>query len=211
MAITYPLPSPLQFGIASLEWAGPTATSVGRSPWSFAEVVQVFDGEMWRGRLEIASQDAAEGRRLAAWIAALRGRRGTFLCGLPDSPAPRGSAAQTPGAPVVDGAGQTGARLDVRGLPESAEGWLLAGDYFQLGGGAQARLFMALADVDADGDGEATIDVFPRVRAAPTDGAALILEAPEGVFRAASPATPWLIVPGPRYDGVMLDIEEVVP
>lgn len=206
MAISFPLASPLQFGWSRLQWGGMTNTSRGRNPWTLQDIVQVFEGEEWFGRVDVLPQDAADGRRLAAWVTSLRGTRGTFLLGDPAAVSPLGSAKDTPGVPVVDGAGQEGATLAVRGLPLSAAGYLLAGDYIQLGTGATARLHKVLLDVDSDGSGDASIEIFPALHSSPGDGAAIVVDGAQGVFALTRPATPWNVGSGLIYDGVTLDV-----
>lgn len=210
MAISFPLASPAQFGYSAVQWGPMTNTARVKAPWTLQDVVQVFDGAMWQGTLQVLPQTGAEARGLAAWVTSLQGARGTFLLGDPGAPAPLGSAATAPGSPVVDGAGQTGAQLALRGLPANAAGYLLEGDYLQLGTAGEARLYMALAQVDADGAGKATVKIWPKLRTSPGDGAAVVVDGAEGVFALASPFTPWSERRGLIYDGVQLDVREVV-
>lgn len=211
MAVTYPLASPVSYGWSTLEWGPFDNTARGRTAFTLQDIVQVYDGACWKGKLTIIPQAKADGRALAAWISSLKGRRGTFLLGDPACAAPLGSARTVPGAPVVDGAGQSGGSLAVRGLPAGASGYLLAGDYLQLGSGASARLHMVLNDVDADGAGEAAIDLRPNLRSSPGDGDAVTIDNPQGVFALARPYNPWQVRIPLIYDGVVLDVEEVVP
>jgi hypothetical protein len=48
------------------------------------------------------------------------------------------------------------------------------------------QLFKVLADVDTDGSGQATIDVWPDVRATISTGTSVYFESAKGVFRLAS-------------------------
>ncbi len=207
--ITYPLPSPTQFGISSVTWAGSTNTSRGRSMWTFQDITQVFAGQMWQGTVSITATTEAGGRALKAWLVSMLGSRGTFLLGEPQSELPLGSAKDTPGAPVVNGAAQTGNTLAVRGLPLSATGYLLAGDYIQLGTGATSILLMSLTNVDTDGAGKATIDIFPEIRTSPADADPLIVSSAEGVFT-LSRAPTWSIRRPVIYHSVTLAVQEKV-
>lgn len=211
MAVSYPLNSPVSYGWSSVRWGPMTNTAATKTPFTLEDVVQVYEGEMWAGALSIVPQTGADARGLAAWITSLRGRKGTFLLGDPAAAAPLGSAKDTPGAPVVDGAGQTGESLDLRGLPAGATGYLLAGDHLQLGSGSTARLHMVLAQVDSDGAGKATVPIFPRLGSSPADGASVTLTDPQGVFRLARGFNPWEVRPPLIMDGVSLDIAQVVP
>lgn len=90
-----------------------------------------------------------------------------------------------PGPPVVDGSGQSGKSLNIKGLPLSATGVILTGDYFSLGSGATTRLYKSLNDVNSDANGKASIDVFPRLRESPTDDDIVNFINAVGAFRLA--------------------------
>ena len=84
-------------------------------------------------------------------------------------PNPRGSVA---GAPVVNGASQTGLTLAVRGFTAHAPLVLRSGDWIQVqaldgGGNLRTRLYKNLLDVNADESGDATLNIFPRLRESP--------------------------------------------
>ena len=86
---------------------------------------------------------------------------------------PQGS----PGAPVVDGAGQSGTSLAVRGLTPGyavKEGfWLSIVD-----ADGQHYLHTATAPVRADTSGDATLSIAPMLRVPFADGAAVNLAVP---------------------------------
>jgi hypothetical protein len=85
--------------------------------------------------------------------------------------------------PFVRGAGQTGSSLIVDAVSPSETGYLLAGDYIQLGSGATATLHKVLQDVDTNESGQATIDIWPNIRTAPADNAIVTLTNTVGRFR----------------------------
>jgi hypothetical protein len=211
---SFPLVSPETFGVASLEWRVVDTTSRARNPWTLNLITQVFDGRMWAGSLALRSRNEAEGRALAAWLAALRRpgtNAGTFLLGDPAAPLALGSARTTPGTPVVAGAGQTGEALNVSGLPLSASGYLLAGDYIQIGSGITSRLLMVLDNVNSDGAGLATINTWPGIRTAPSNGSALVVSSPKGLFISPQAVGSWQVNSPVIYDGVTIEVAEVVP
>lgn len=74
-----------------------------------------------------------------------------------------------PGAPVVDGAGQTGSLLRVRGA--SAGYVFKAGQFFSILHGGRRYLHQVNADVAADGTGKATLPITPMLRISPANGA----------------------------------------
>lgn len=103
-----------------------------------------------------------------------------------DGPTPAYAA-----APLVNGADQTGATLAIDGVQASKTGVFLAGDWFQLGSGSSSRLHMVTADADSNGSGEATLDIWPPLRASPADNVALTITNPKGVFRLTGDANGW--------------------
>lgn len=73
------------------------------------------------------------------------------------------------GSPVVDGAGQTGTSLNIRGCDPSVTNWMRVGDVFRY----DNALRVATTDADSDGTGDATITFVPPIRTSPADGVAL--------------------------------------
>jgi len=104
-----------------------------------------------------------------------------------DGPTPT----STPAVPLVNGADQTGATLAIDGLQASKADVFKAGDYFQIGTGSSARLYMVTADAASNASGEATLDIWPPLRASPADNAALTITNPKGVFRLTGDVNGW--------------------
>ncbi|TCO68507.1 hypothetical protein [Rhodovulum euryhalinum] len=167
--------------VAGLERRLVTASAVALSPFTGTAQVQDWGGEWWAYSIDLAPRQGREARRLAAFLAALGGVRGTFLFRDPTA-RPAGSV----GAPVVAGGFQAGARLATgRWAPGGTA--LLAGDLVSLGTGAATRLHQLTEDVVADADGRATLALVPRLREAPSDGAPLEIAAPAVVLRLTGP------------------------
>ena len=123
---------------------------------------------------------------------------------------PQGSAASTPGTPLIDGALSIGdSEITIDGLPLSATGYLKAGDYIQLGSGSTATLHKVLDDVDSDGTGEATFEIWPDVRRAVANDEAVVVSNAKGRFRLATNVTSWSINNSSAY-GVAFDAVEVI-
>lgn len=183
MSISYPLTLP-DADLDSIEIAPETAAAISRSPFSFVEQIHVWSGMRWTARVRIGDRTRAEVEDWLAFLLALNGAEGSFLMGDPLATAPRGSVA---GTPVVDGASQTGRTLATRGWTASATGVLLAGDYIQLGNlGTNRRLYKVLQDVDADGAGDANVEIWPRLRSSPVDGQSVLTSNTVGIWRLAA-------------------------
>jgi hypothetical protein len=93
------------------------------------------------------------------------------------------------GTPVINGASQTGSELITDGWTADTTGILKAGDYIQLGTGSTARLYKVLDDVDSDGSGNATFDIWPNLRSSPDDNATITVSNCKSVFRLTTNVT----------------------
>jgi hypothetical protein len=131
---------------------------------------------------------------------------GTFLLG----DFVGGTARGTPtGTPLVNGASQSGGELVIDGATPDVTGWLKAGDYIQLGSAGTSRLHKVLQDVNSDGSGNVTLDIWPHLRSSPADNATVIISNPKGIFRLASNETAWTVSDLLLY-GITFGASEVI-
>lgn len=93
--------------------------------------------------------------------------------------------------PYVNGAGQTGGSLVIDGASPDEVGYLLPGDYIQLGSASTATLHKVLTQVDTDSSGNATLDLWPHIRTAPENDATVIVSNAVGRWRLASNEMSW--------------------
>lgn len=93
--------------------------------------------------------------------------------------------------PYVNGSGQTGGSLVIDGASPDEVGYLLPGDYIQLGSASTATLHKVLTQVDTDSSGNATLDLWPHIRTAPNDNATVIVSNAVGRWRLASNEMSW--------------------
>jgi hypothetical protein len=193
MAETYPLTFPTQTGVAAVEFTATDVVSVSQSPFTFSQQVVRHAGARWSATISIPPVKRSDSEYWNSFLLRLRGQFGTFLLGDPNGATPRGSAASAAGTPVVNGASQTGNELNIDGLPASATGYLKAGDYIQLGSASTSRLYKVLEDVDSNGSGEATLNLWPDLRSSPADGAAVVVSSAKGVFRLSNNEAVWTI------------------
>jgi len=184
MAITYPLSLPVATkAIQSIEIRAVNAVAYARSPFTFAGQAFAYAGQMWTADVTLKPMKRADAEQWNAWLFSLRGQLGTFLMGDPMGATARGVAT---GTPLVNGASQTGGSLVIDGATISTTGWLKAGDYIQLGSGSSSRLHKVLADANSDGGGNVTLDIWPHIRVAPADNAAVTVSDAKGLFRLSS-------------------------
>jgi hypothetical protein len=188
MTVTFPIDFPSNIGIGSFKMGLRTAVGRLESPFSFAEQVIRYSGEIWEIEVGLPNMLREDAEYFNAFLLKLRGRWGTFLIGDPNAATPRGAWA---GTPLVKGASQTGATLLIDGLTPSTT--IKAGDNFQLGSGSTSRLHKVLNDTTANGSGEATLDIAPNIRTSPADNAALTIANPRGLFRLNDSIQPFSI------------------
>lgn len=154
------------------------AAGASNSPFTGRQQVQFWGGEWWEFEIEFSVTQGPDGRRLSAFFAALRGQLGTFTF--------RDRFIRNPvdlGAPLVDGAGQTGNTLVTDGW--GARG-MSAGDFFSLGSGTSLRLHQLTVDV-VPVAGAATLAFVPALRSSPADNAALNVVNPGVLLRPTGP------------------------
>jgi len=192
MAITYPLSFPTS-GIANINLMARNVISATSSPFNLKQQIHKHAGARWEADITLPPMKRAQAEVWISFFMKLYGSYGTFTMGDPNGATPRGSASTTAGTPVVNGASQTGGELAIDGLPTSETGYLLAGDYIQLGTGAGAQLYKVLEDVDTNASGEATVAIWPDLRSSPADNATVVVSNAVGLFRLGTNTTDWQI------------------
>ena len=190
MATTYPLTLPTVTGARSVNLRAINAVTLSQSPFTYAAQSQAFSGQMWAADVSLPPMKRSDAAVWVSWLVSLRGQYGTFLMGDPLCATAQGEAG---GTPLVNGASQTGEDLIIDGCTLNQTDWLKAGDYIQLGSGASSTLHQVTADVDTDGSGNATISLWPHVRTAPDDNAAITVSSPVGRWRLDSNQSEWSI------------------
>ncbi len=131
----------------------------------------------------------------------------TFLMGDPNRLTARGALG---GSPVVNGANQTGSSVSIDGCSNNITGWMKAGDYIQLGAASTARLHKVLQQVDTNGSGQATLDIWPNMVTAPTDGSTVVTSNTVGRWRLNSGEQDWSIDNASFY-GITFACVQVIP
>lgn len=184
MAISYPVSTPTDIGIADIQLSATNAVAVSKSPFTFATQVHAYSGEMWSASVTIPTvrKDLAE--PWVAFLLSLRGQYGTFLLGDPNRTSPQGTATSA----TITGS------LGDRSVTVAMTGTLKAGDYFQLGSGATAKLHKVLVDKSGNG----TLEIWPALRDDYTTATATLTNA-KGVFRLSSNSTQWGIGSSSAY------------
>lgn len=197
MAISYPLSTPTDIGIANIELRARNAVAISQSPFTYATQTHSYSGQMWQATVTIPPVRRVFAEPWVAFLLSLKGRFGTFLLGDPSGATPRGSISgdtvlTNNGA--ITGANKAGDKsIFVDGLTVSTTGLLLPGDYIQLGSASGATLHKVLTSVDSDASGEAEIDIWPAIRRDLTDNEAVTYTDAKGLFRLAVSLREWQI------------------
>jgi len=183
MAITFPVDIPLS-NVADVSFQEMDTSSFQTSPFTGRGRLQQYEGEWWEVTLGYRNLDRALAQEVLGFISSLRGPVGTFVLPFPGYSQPRGTAATVGSSPTVNGSAQAGsAELVVQSSPISQTGWLLTGDIIQVGPASRPRWHRVLQDVDTDGSGNATIDVWPYIRDNTISGDPVSFSSPLCLFR----------------------------
>lgn len=188
MAVTYPLAIPTNKGLAKVRLTANNVVGVSQSPFTARQQVYKYTGQFWEADISLPPMKRADAEYWISFLLKLNGSYGTFLLGDPNGAIARGVAT---GTPLVKGANQTGSDLITDGWTPNTTGILKAGDYIQLGTGSTSLLHKVLDDVNSDGSGNATLTLWPDLRSAPSDNAAIVVSAPKGVFRLTAGQQSW--------------------
>ena len=106
---------------------------------------------------------------------------------------------------LVDGAGQTGNSINVKGLPTSTNGILLVGDWVECSG----QLNMVTAPLNSDSAGLGFLQLQRPFTTAPADNAPVIINRPMGRFLLADEEVSWSSRPGVLSDFSISFVEDI--
>jgi hypothetical protein len=111
--------------------------------------------------------------------------------------------------PFVNGASQTGDTLVIDGCSPNVTGFLLPGDYIQIGSASATQFYKVLTQVDTDGSGNATLDIWPDLRSSPANNAVVVVANTKGRFRLRENIQQWQINEISSY-GITFDCVEAI-
>jgi hypothetical protein len=198
MPISYPLDFTELLVPAQIEYTAEDLVGMSQSPFTHAMQFYSWGSDVLRFSVSFPPSERADAEALIANLLALRGMEGTFLMRPWANGTPRGSAGVS-AAPMVNGGDQAGGSLVTDGWTPSSVGLLLPGDWIGLEEEGVERLHKVLSSVSSDVYGGATLDIWPRLRAAPNDAAPITIINPTGRFRLASNSTRWSIELATKY------------
>ena len=163
---------------AEIDWLLMGNSQLFSSPLNRQPQTAELPGISWMVSMQFEKLKRSEIASLEAFIAQLRGQANRALLWHHARENPRGSS---PGAPLVNGAGQTGSSINTDGWTASQSGILLKGDLFEFGG----ELKRMVVDADSDVSGESTLVFEPPIRVSPVDNAIITTVKPTAKFMLA--------------------------
>ena len=184
---------------ATLRSVQPTRVSVAHS---LKRQARTRGAQRWGMRFAFPPMKRAEFAALHAFLLSQRGQADTFTTVLPGHTAPQGTWA---GAPVVSGAGQSGASVALSGFTASQTGVAKAGDLLKFAG--HSKVYMVTADANSSGTGTATLSIQPALIASPANGEALTTSSVPFTVALASDNLDANLSPGVIY-GLEIDLVE---
>jgi hypothetical protein len=172
---------PTHPGFKQLELVMNDTVAMSRSPFTGQNQVQAWPGaDWWQANVSLPQMNQTDAGVWTAFLGELRGMTNVFYLSDPLHRHPSGTPQ---GAPLISGVNVAMATsLNTKGWKPSTYRLLLPGDQIQIG----QRLHRVLDVVNSDSSGNATIAIWPSIREATTDGQALILNNPQGLFRLAT-------------------------
>lgn len=151
------------------------SVSTSISPWTRARQTYDWMADWWEAEISLPTMKIDTVGAWLGWLAALRGQVNYFWLGHPLATAPQGVGT---GTPLVKGGFQTGRTLVTDGWTPNKTGIMLPGDYFQVG----VRLHMVTTTANSDASGNATFNIWPRLREKPLDNDPINVSSPQGLF-----------------------------
>jgi hypothetical protein len=190
---TFPLPFPSVRKPRHINFRARHTVGSQSSPLTLEQTQYVWPGDILMADISLPRMKTAAAEAWVGFLLALGGMEGSFVMGQLDAYNYAGARGSWAGDTVqVDGTHAAQARtLNVKNLTPFATG--KAGDWLQLSSGSARRLHKVLLDFTADSLGKAAVDIFPRLRGALSNGDAVTLADPKGIWKLASNDIDWSI------------------
>jgi len=205
MAISFPLTLPTNKTPTSIELRAINAVAYSMSPFTFSGQAHAYAGQMWEADITLPRMRRADANKWISFLVSLKGQTGTFLLGDPTCTSPQGLAKDFLGSPIITS--QTGSTISVTGASVSKTGWLIAGDYIQIGSASTATLHQVLQDADTSAAGAVDLEIWPAVRG--TRSGSIVVQNPVGNFQLASNQQAWSVDEASTY-GITFGAREAI-
>lgn len=165
-----------------LDFTAHDSVGMTQSPFTLQSQTQYWAGaDYWSVNAALPSMSYMDAKQWVSFMLECRGKLNIFQLGDPLGKYPQGTPA---GTPVTSGTNlSTATTLLTTGWTANRGNLLMPLDYIQIG----YRLYNVVSNpVSSDSSGNATINIWPSLREAPTSGTPIITSNCTGLFRLAS-------------------------
>lgn len=198
MAITSPVALPGSAVARTMRWTQQSKVAVQPSMFTAEQTVYAHQGEWWEVEVELPPMAREDAAPWQGFFGALNGPEHTFLMGDPVGASPQGSWLSGSPSFSLNGAHAAGVKtLTAKDFASGATG--KAGDWIQIGSGLSAHLHQLVQDFTAAANGSASLEIWPRTRAAYSSGQLLVVNSPVGLWRLASSMRGWSLAEAAMY------------
>lgn len=202
MSISYPLTIPVS-KFRSIVFTADNVTPFSTSPFTLKDQIYEYGGKRWRVDVQYIPLEIEDFKKVKGFLLALHGSVGYFYFGDTVSTTPAGIAT---GTPLVNGTATKGAvTLATKGWTTSTTNILKSGDDIQVDG----YLYTNVTDVNSDGSGNATLDIWPCMHTAAADNTAITTSSAKSIFRLDTDSISWSIANDGKYDVSFSAIEAI--
>ena len=176
-----PISMPTNVGFKTSRFSLQRKTSVTTSPFTGEQQVFAHSYALWTATYTLPPMKRENASQWLSFFMKLKGKQGTFLANDPDATSPLGTIT---GSVTLSSSASIGDEsINISTSNNSKTGAFKAGDYIQIGSGADSRLYMVTDDVNTNSSGNATVNIQPAIKKSATSGASVIYNDPKGVFR----------------------------
>lgn len=182
------IPIPTSPTLRQIDFGATDAVGMTQSPFTLQSQVLAWPGaDYWEANVATPAMRFTDANKWIAFLMSLRGRANVFQLGDPLGRIPQG---HPQGTPVIDGVHLAMATsINTRGWTPSRGMLLLPGDYIQIG--YRLHKVVGVTPVNSDVNGKASIEIWPSLREAPTDGQTIVISNCTGLFRLAENKREW--------------------
>lgn len=187
MSISYPLALPTDPKPRQITFTPWDVTPRSTSPYTLKDQIYEYSGKKFRISVDYPPMEKSAFKAVRAFLLSLRGSLGYFSLGDPGNATPLGSV---PGTPLANGTATLGAEtFATKGWTAGQTNILRAGDDFQVDG----YCYTNLKDVNSDGSGNATLDIWPTLHTAVPNNTAIITTSPKSYYRLEADSVSWSV------------------
>lgn len=195
---------------ASIDFSATDIIAVSSNPFTGQQQTYDWGGALLEASVSMPPLTHIQAQTWIAFLLSLKGTANVFQFGDPLARNPQ--AGVVGGTTVVNGAGQTGRRLNTKGWPAPLSGpypWVLRpGDWIQIGYRIYRNLTAQII-TDPGGVGLVTLDIWPPLRESPNDLDPIVITNTNGLFRLKSNQRKWSMTASRTY-GIQFDIREAL-